>query len=112
MVVVLYTDASTRPLLKESQVAWVAKASDGSEACGFSLVDFTMNISQLEMKAIEEGLQQVKFHYPNVRCIHVKSDNQPAVIVMNISTAKSKSMNKVKNRIERYIYNKLKCRVT
>ena len=112
MIVVLYTDASIRPLLREAQIAWVARASDGSESCGFTLVDYTTNIAQLELRAVEEGLMQVRTFYPDAGCIHVKSDNQPAVVAMNNALIKSKSMRRIKLRIEKFIYNKLKCRVT
>lgn len=76
--ITLYTDASVRPKIKRTQIAWRGKCAFGSVQ-GFKTLTYDRCVARAEMKAILHAIEDSLTKYPSLTGLFINSDNLTCV---------------------------------
>src|SRR3989344_8908378 len=76
--ITIYTDASVRPKIKRTQVAWRGKCSYGSIQ-GFEILQYDSCVARAEMHAILYAVEDAIMKYPSLTGLFINSDNLDCV---------------------------------
>ena len=76
--ITIYTDASVRPHIKRTQVAWKGRCSFGLIE-GIKILEFDRCVAKAEMHAIYYAIEDAVKKYPSLEGLFINSDNLECV---------------------------------